>query len=122
MEKSIWIDKTEQQMFSEQWREKFETCDETGAYLFTTTGCFNRNNRERAQQELSLRENKIVSFDYYRTDEIQENLLVAYVAELQARHIPIKEKTLEMYVLKHINILDGVKEIFIDYLTSAIID
>lgn len=103
-----------------EFEDKFEVCDVTGAWLFTTTGCFNRHNRSRAQQELTLRESKIVSFDYYRSDDMQESILVSYVAELQSHNNIIKEtETLEMYVLRHTDELD-CKEVFIDYLKSTI--
>jgi hypothetical protein len=105
----------------DRFKEEFEVCDDTGAWLFTTTGCFNRHNRDRAQQELTLRENKIVSFDYYRSDDMQESILVSYVAELQSMNIPLVEPTFEEYVYSNRDKLD-VKEVFVEHLESIIND
>jgi hypothetical protein len=103
----------------QEFKNNFEVCDVTGAWLFSTTGCFNRHNRARAQEELSLRENSVVSFDYYRTDDVEESVLISYVAELQSLHIPIIEPTLEMYVLRNSNVLD-VKETYIERLNEVV--
>jgi hypothetical protein len=101
-------------------KNEFEVCDETGAWLFTTHGCFNRHNRARAQEELTLREHKIVNFEYYRSDDMQESILVSYVAQLQQENVELLEtETLEEYVLRNSDELD-VKEVFIEYLRSTI--
>ena len=106
--------------FSKRFNDMYETCDQTSAYLFTTTGCFNRHNRKRAEQELSMRENMIKSFSYYKSDDMSESILISYVAELQDKGIKIKEKTLEMYVLAHVDELD-IKEVTVDRLLESVI-
>jgi hypothetical protein len=104
-----------------EFEEKFEVCDVTGAWLFTTTGCFNRHTRARAQQELTLRECKIVSFDYYRSDDMEEAILVNYVSVLQKKGIPLREtESLEMYVLRNVDETDMIDE-FAERLANSII-
>jgi hypothetical protein len=117
----LWSEKSEAQIRGERFKQEFEVCDETGAWLFTTHGCFNRHNRDRAQEELTLRENSIVSFEYYRSDDMQESVLISYVAQLQAMDIPLSrgDKTLEEYVLNHRHKLD-MKQVFVEHLKSVI--
>jgi hypothetical protein len=115
----VWVEKSTREARSDRFKDEFEVCDDTGAWLFNTTGCFNRHNRERAQEELSLRENCIVSFDYYRSDDMQESILISYVAELQQKGLQIRKRdSLERYVLRHSDKLD-VKESFVEYLKSV---
>jgi hypothetical protein len=114
----VWVKKSSREVRSDKFKDEFEVCDETGAWLFTSTGCFNRHNRERAQEELGLRENQIVSFDYYRSDDMQESILISYVAELLSKGLQFrKRERLERFVLRHVDKLD-VKEPFVEYLET----
>jgi hypothetical protein len=110
----------EVEKFNKQFNDKYETCDQTSAYLFTTTGCFNRHNRARAEQEMTLRENMIKSFSYYKTEDMADSILISYVAELQDKGIKIVEQTLEMYVLAHVDELD-IKEVTVDRLVESVL-
>ena len=80
---------------SRQFAENFETCDKTGAYLYKTTGCFNRHYQPREYQDNEYNNiNRAFVGDMYK-----DMALTNTVKELlQEGHELDPDETLEQFV------------------------
>lgn len=102
-----------------EFHDKFEVHDTSGAYLMHSAGCFSRHDQTRDEQALTVKETSVRSFDYYRSEDARESTLISCVSQLQSKGVPITESSLELYVLKHVDMLD-VKDEYIESLCDSI--
>jgi hypothetical protein len=78
-----------------------------------------RTFKQVLDESLTVVESKTRSFDYYRSDDNLESILIRHVDTLQRKGVPLKEKTLERYVLNNIEELDA-DDVFVDRLKHYI--
>jgi hypothetical protein len=100
------FDNTERDRRRQQFRSKFAMNPHTGSYKLKADGCFMRHDRTRREQEMTPEESMIKNLEMRNTSEYDEKVLQNYLGQLQRKGVPLKEATVEQYIINNIEEID----------------
>lgn len=84
----------------DEWKQRFEVDEKSGAYLLTSDGCFKRHERTSRTEELMDRNTaRIREFDYFRGDDWNEARIVECIRVLSKEGLQIgTTETVEEFI------------------------